>query len=218
MYDSMLHMQMQEACHAAQPRLRGQLGGDAAVRRLPDHATARSAWSAPSRRTRCATSRKALELDEDLSLRPEFADPRGAGRAPARAAGDLPGPVRRRTPPSTGSSALEEATSSARRCARWPRRSRTSRRWSTHGRRDGAPDRRHGAGARTRRSTCPATPAHRAGACRRGSGEHNDEVLSDHGYDRRRGRRLLPRRGCSDDRRRRSRTRCARARRATSPG
>ena len=128
MYDSMLHMQMQEACMQLN---RGYEINWAAMPLSGVFPTTDGAvcMVGAFKENPLRDISKALEI-EDLSLRPEFATP----EAQVENRHELQEIFRARFAENTTEhwvQALEPVTSSAPRCARWPRRSRTSRRWST---------------------------------------------------------------------------------------
>ena len=93
MYDSMLHMQMQEACMQLNRGYEVNWGAMplTGVFETTDGAVCMVGAFNPDPLPRIS---EALGLDEDLSLRPEFANLRAAVRAQAGTAGDLPRALR----------------------------------------------------------------------------------------------------------------------------
>ena len=179
MYDSMLHMQMQEACMqlnrgyeinwAAMPLSGVFPTTDGAVCMVGAFKQQPAAGHLRGARARGGPLPAAGVRDHG-----------GPGRAPARAAGDLPGPVRaeldralgqgaggRRHPLRPGAHAGRGAGGRADD-------------GQPDGRGDGAPDRRHGAGAGGPHP--PVVDAGRRPARAAALGEHNAEVLREHGF------------------------------------
>ena len=202
MYDSMLHMQMQEACHAAQPRLRGQLGAMPLTGVFETTDGAVCMVGALQAEPAARHLRGPGPGRGPVTLRPEFADLEAAVRAQAGAAGHLPRAQSPPTPPSTGSPGWRTRTSCAPRCTPWSEaladEQTAANNMIVEMR---TPRRRHRAGAQRARSGSPPPRPRirRRGA--RGSGEHNEEVLLRARLRRRGDRRACSERGCSDDRR-----------------